>query len=173
MSRMTEAMDAYFEKLAEVWQEDGTGPMVPWDKEYDQTLFVSGPNEDGDAEWKPAASAIPQDMPGLCGELAEFFGCRRFWRMAGGADGAEYSFPAIPTDEAAVTAARAAIKDGEYYLGQGYVMLANVSEQGNDDLVLMYNQRSGQLSLLDIDRQTARLIHDSLPALIERMEALI
>ncbi|MDO4355960.1 MAG: hypothetical protein Q4E13_05565 [Clostridia bacterium] len=174
MSRITDAMDVYFERLTKTWQEENeTGPMTPWDEEYDQNLFVSGPDDEEYAEWKVAEAQIPVSFPEMNEELREFFGSRRFWRMCGEVDGAEYTFPAIPTDMAAEKVARTAVKDGEYYLGQGYAVLAIVAVNGNDELLLLYNWKNGQMTILDTDRQVTYPVEYTLPELIERMEALI
>ena len=173
MEPILQALDHYFDRLIAFWREDGTWPLIPWDAEDDQSLYLSGPDDDGEAEWKPAVSEIPAALPELCPELRAFFGCRRYWRLAGRYKQHNYTFEAVPTDDAAVSVARIAISDGEGYLGPGYVLLAIVSYRGNDDLVLLYNQHTGNMTLLDIDKETTRPLDFSLAELIERMEVLI
>lgn len=173
METIVQALDHYFEKLIAFWREDDTYPLIPWSEEDDQTLFVSGPNEDGEAEWKPAAADIPEGLPELSPELRAFFGCRRFWRLAGRLKRRNYTFAPLPTDEAAVNAAKTALRDGEHYLGCGYALLASVVYQGNDDLLLLYNQRTGAMTLLDVDKEVTTPLDVSLPELIEQMEVLI
>lgn len=173
MEPVVQALDHYFDRLIAFWQEDGVYPLIPWSEEYDRALFVSEPNEDGEVEWKPAVSEIPENMPSLCAELRAFFGCRRFWRLAGRIKRHDYTFAPLPTDEAAVAAAEIAMRDGEHYLGRGYALLASVVYRGNDDLLLLYNQHTGRMTLLDPDKEITKPLDISLPELIEQMEVLI
>lgn len=174
MITVTEAMDSFFRKQTARWKElMDCRPLYPWDASFDQALFRSEPDEDGYAEWLPAAGRIPAGMPPLCAELAELFSARRFWQMNGSWQGYQVSFPAIPTDEAAVRAAAAALKDGEFHMGKGKAMLAAVSFQGVDDLWLVYDQADGSLWLYDMDNGSSRRLGFGLAELIGNMEVLI
>lgn len=174
MKQITEAMDGFFKRQAEKWESyDHCKPRYPWDEEFDQSLFVSGPDEDEYAEWLPQAGRIPANMPPLCPELRQFFGSRRFWQMAGSYKGYDVNFPAVPTDEEAVRVAAAAIENGEFHAGKGMALLASVSYQDRGDLWLMYQQGTGKLYLYDMDDESLRPLGFSLVELVDQMEALL
>ena len=175
MTPIVAAMEGYFTRLNALWKKLGQClPLHSWYEEEDTALFVSEPEgENMSREWQPARAMPPQDLPPLCDELRDFFGVWRFWSLAGKLERRSYTFRPIPTDEAACQMAQAAIKDGEYYLGSGYVRLASVTYRGNDDLLLMYNQHNGSMTLLDTDKEITTPLPYTLPELITRMEALL
>ncbi len=175
MTPVVMAMESYFTRLNALWKKLGKClPLHSWYEDEDTALFVGPPEgENMSREWQPARALPPADLPPMCDELRDFFGAWRFWSLSGKLERRSYTFRAIPTDEAARQVAAAAITDGEYYLGHGYVRLASVEFRGNDDLLLLYNQHDGALILLDADKETTTPLPYTLADLIGRMEALL
>ena len=93
--------------------------------------------------------------------------------MDGSYKGYQVYFPAIPTDEAAVQEAAAAINEGEYHMGKGKVLIATVAYREKDDLWLIYNQSDGALYLFDLDNESSEHLDFTLVELIDNMEVLI
>lgn len=169
-----EALRGYFDRLTALYQKRlGTLPTVSWYQSLNQNLFTSLPDEDGEAQWRPADAAAVS-VPGLCRELEEFFSSYYYWQLHGKADGVLYYFPPVVSAAEADKAARTALKEGEYYFaGQNTALLATCSQAGNDDLLLFYRQNFGELFLYDQDKRFLYPVEHSLVSLLDRMEAIL
>lgn len=174
---MKQAMQSYFEKLDNLYQQClGTGPTVPWGPEMDQSLFVSGPNEDGEALWKPVPGhPLEQvgDQP-LCPELAMLFGGWYYMQLRGDYMGIHVDFSPISGPAAAARIARVALEDGNYYFpGENMALLATCEMDGNDDLLLFYSLSTCRLVVYDQDKQRAMNLSCTLTQMIGQMEATL
>ena len=83
-------------------------------------------------------------------------------------------FPAVPTSSGRKKVIEQAVKDGNYYFpGQDTVLLASCSKSGNDDLLLFYRQKTGEVFIYDTDKRFLFPLEVSLVNLIGSMEAVI
>ena len=169
-----DALQSFFEKQKALYIDTfGTLPSICWSPEINQNLFCSPPGDDGYAQWKPIP-AQPVTVAGLGEDLREFFGAFYFGALSGRFDSMNLYFPPIYSPEDAVKKARNAIKDGDYYFPQkGMVLLASAEKEGNDDLLLFYNQNVQKLVVLDCDKNSVTSLNVSLYQLINAMEAII
>ena len=174
---MKTAMQGYFERLTRLYQESfGTWPTVSWDPEMDQTLFVSEPDEDGEAQWKavPGQPLNYLENQTLPSELAMLFGGWYYWQLRGSYRDMDLDFPSICNRQMAKKVAKTAIADGNHYFpGKNYALLATCSKDGNDDLLLFYCQDTGGLFVYDRDKRSAKKMVCSLTQLIRQMEATL
>lgn len=170
------AMSTYFQKLKALYQEQfGTAPTFPWEENADHKLFISSPDEDGDAQWAPKMAApLPAAVAGaLCSELAAYYGSWYFLQLRGRIKNINLDFLPFASLEAAVRAAKAALADGQdYFPMERCVLLATCTVSGIDDMLLFYDQNSNKLFIYDPDKQIKHNIKASLPELIADMEAL-
>ena len=168
-----EAMAMFFGRLEQLYQDTfGTYPTVSWSSDLDQRLFVGEPDEDFEMQWKPA-DAAPVSNVELCEELKEFYGSFYYWELRGEYQGIEFSFPAVPSIESAEVVTATAISDGNYYFArQNTVFLADCSKQGNDDLLLFYRQKNGELFIYDTEKQIVLPQSYGLVDLISQMKAV-
>ena len=83
-------------------------------------------------------------------------------------------FPPVPTSSDRKKVIEQAVKDGNYYFpGQNTVLLASCSKAGNDDLLLFYRQKTGEVFIYDTDKRFLYPLEVSLVDLIGSMEAVI
>lgn len=171
---ITESMQIYFKKLDQVyWETFKTYPTVSWDPSYDQTLFCSTPDEDGEIQWRPRPGAVIP-LPGICPEVMPFFTSFYFWSMRGVWEGIELDFPSMPNSEAVKGAAEIAVMDGDYYFyGQKTLLLANACKDENDDLLLFYRQPTNELFLYDQEFKCTYPLKCTLSEMIGTMKAVI
>ena len=169
-----EALLSYFEKLEALYKKQfGTLPTVSWSAELSQDLFFGIPDDDYEIQWK-AMPAKPVHIPGLCECLTEFYSSFYYWELRGTHAGILFDFPAVYTHTKAVDVARAALSDGYYYFPkQDTALLASCSYNNNDEILLFYRQKSGELFLYDIDLETVTPLDYSLVTLINSMKAVI
>ncbi len=169
-----DALKSYFERLEFLYKEKfGTLPTVSWSAKLSQDLFVGTPDEDDEIQWK-AKPAIPIHVPGLCQNLADFYGAFYYWELRGTLSEVYYCFPAVPTYSDSKKVATIALSEGNYYFpNQNTALLANCSVNGNDDILLFYRQNTGELFLYDVDQRTDSNLGFSLTTLINSMKAVI
>lgn len=172
--KIKEAFDIYFRKLNEIYTKTfNSSPSASWSPDINQDLFVSAPDEDGEARWKPILGH-PLCLPELCDELNQFYGSYYFCVLNGLYDHVQYYFEPIDSLQTAKKKAKQAVLDGEYYFkNQKAVLLASCSKAGNDDLLLFYNQETNSLFLYDRDKRFIFPLEFTLVQLISQMEALI
>ena len=169
-----EAMASYFLKLEELYRENfGTIPTVSWSEEMDQELFIGEPDEDGEIQWKPK-EAILISSSKLCDELIDFYSSYYYWELKGKYKEVTFIFPAVPSYKKTNEILKAAIDQGNYYFpNENIAFLASCYSNGNDDLLLFFMQKTGELFLYDIDKKDNMLLDYSLIDLISSMEAVI
>ena len=174
---MKQAMQSYFEKLDHLYQQClGTGPTVPWGAEMDQSLFVSGPDDDGEALWRPVPGCPLKQVGNqpLCPELAMLFGGWYYLQLRGDYMGMHLDFSPISGPATATRIAQAALEDGNYYFPKkNMVLLATCEMDGNDDLLLFYGLDTCQLMVYDQDKQRGMNLSCTLTQLIGQMEATL
>lgn len=169
-----DAMDIYFQKLNYIYvQTFNTCPSVSWSPDINQDLFITSPDEDGDAQWCPI-SAQSLKLPGLCDELNQFYSSYYYCSLNGRYQNIQMYFDPIDSLETAQRKAKQAILDGDYYLkNQNAVLLATCSLEGNDELLLFYKQETGELILYDQNKRFMCSLECSFVQLVSQMEALI
>lgn len=171
------AMSAYFQKLKTLYLEQfGTLATFPWDENADHQLFISPPDEDGEAQWSPkmAAPLAPSVTKLLCDELTAYYGSWYFLQMRGRIQNIDVDFLPFPSAAAACRAAKTALEQGHWYFPkERCALIATCVVNGIDDMLLFYDQNSGKMFIYDPDKQIRHSVQASLPELIASMEALI
>ena len=171
------AMSTYFQKLKKLYLDQfGTLATFPWEENASHQLFISLPDEDGDAQWSPKMAA-PLDTSVsklLCSELTAYYGSWYFLQMRGRIQNIDVDFLPFSSADAASRAAKNALKEGHsYFPNEHCALIATCTVNGIDDMLLFYDQNSGKLFIYDPDKQIRHSIQASLPELIANMEALI
>ena len=170
------AMSTYFQRLKELYKKQfGTAPTFPWDENAPHKLFISPPDEDGDAQWAPKlATPLPAAVAdALCSEMVQYYSSWYFLQLRGRIKNIDFDFLPFFSAETAIRAAKAALADGrDYFPMERCVLLATCTVSGIDDMLLFYDQNSNKLFIYDPDKQIKHNIKASLPELIADMEAL-
>lgn len=171
---LMEAMKAYLRKQELLYKRTfGTLPTISWDESLPQDLFVGTPDEDDEIQWTPKA-ASQETYHELCKELNLFYSTFYYWTLRGKFQDFSLDFPPVPTSSARKKVIEQAVKDGNYYFpGQDTVLLASCSKSGNDDLLLFYRQKTGEVFIYDTDKRFLFPLEASLVDLIGSMEAVI
>ena len=169
-----DAMKIYFSRLYHTYVKTfNVPPSVSWSSEINPKLFISTPDEDGEAQWRPIL-AENISMPDLCDELCQFYSSYYYCSLNGKYDNTLFYFEPIDSIDTAIKCANKSIKDGEYYFKkQNVLLLATCSKNGNDDYLLFYRQNNGEIFLYDRDKRFVYPLGYSLTELISNMEALI
>jgi hypothetical protein len=168
---ISEAYEIYFKKQVDVYMRLlNTLPSVPWDENTEHNLFVTGPDEDYEAQWKPQRAKM-LNMSILNQELNEFFGSFYYLELNGEYQKVDFYFPPITSETDASKKASIAIEEGDYYFqGQNTVLLASCSKSGNDDYLLFYKQYSSELFLFDTDKEIVFPLDFTLTTLLSSLE---
>ena len=171
---LMEAMKAYLKKQELLYKKTfGTLPTISWDESLPQNLFVGTPDEDDEIQWTPKV-ANQESYPELCKELNLFYCTFYYWTLRGKFQDFLLDFPPVPTSSDRKKVIEQAVKDGNYYFpGQNTVLLASCSKSGNDDLLLFYRQKTGEVFIYDTDKRFLYPLEVSLVDLIGSMEAVI
>ncbi len=171
------AMNTYFQKLKALYQKNfGTAPTFPWEENAGHQLFISPPDEDGDAQWTPKMAApLPASVGStLCSELVSYYSSWYFLQMKGRIRNIDVNFLPFSSVEAATSAAKIAVSDGrDYFPKARCALLATCTVSGIDDMLLFYDQDTGSLFIYDPDKEAKHNVKASLPELISEMEALL
>lgn len=171
---LTESMKIFLGKQKMLYKKTfGTLPTISWDESLPQDLFVGTPDEEGEIQWTPKA-ATQESYQELCGELNLFYCTFYYWTLRGIFRDFLLDFPPMPTSSNRKKVIEQAVKDGNYYFqGQNTVLLASCSKSGNDDLLLFYRQKTGEVFIYDTDKRFLYPLKVSLADLIGSMEAVI
>lgn len=169
-----ESMRAHLEKQELLYKKTfGTLPTISWDESLDQNLFIGMPDEDDEIQWIPKI-ANKDFYQELCKELNLFYSTFYYWTLRGIFRGFLLDFPPIPTSSERKNVIKQIVEDGNYYFpSQNTVLLASCSKSGNDDLLLFYRQKTGEMFIYDIDKRFIYPLDVSLIDLISSMEAVI
>lgn len=171
---LNESMRAYLGKQEQLYMKTfGTLPTVSWDESLPQDLFVGTPDEDDEIQWRPK-EADQESFTELCKELNSFYCTFYYWTLRGKFKGFLFDFPPVPTSSDRSYVIEQALKDGNYYFpGQNIVLLATCSKSENDDLLMFYRQKTGDIFIYDMDKRLVYPLEVSLVDLIVSMEAVI
>lgn len=171
---LMESMKLYLGKQELLYKKTfGTLPTISWDESLSQDLFVGTPDEDDEIQWKPKV-ADQEHFKELCKELNSFYSTFYYWALRGKFQDFLFNFPPLPTFSDRRKVIEQSVKDGNYYFpGQNIVLLATCSKSGNDDLLLFYRQKTGEVFVYDMDKRFVYPLEVSLVDLIVSMEAVI
>ena len=151
---MKNSLKKYFEKLERLYLEKlNTKPTVPYFENCN--LFISEPDEDDEAEWLPKEIEyielnINKD---LSNELYEFYTSYYYLHLAGMYKNIEFYFHNnMHSNDAINNIAKQEISDGQYYFkDEDCVLIGNAIKDGNDSLLVFYDNKSLNVFLYDQD----------------------
>lgn len=171
---MRDSISLFLRKQEELYMKTfGTYPTVSWDDSLPQDLFVGTIDDDGEKQWRPQI-ADQVSFRSLCSELNSFYSTFYYWEMRGEYRGFLFDFPPVPTSFDRKKVVEIAEIDGNYYFpNQNILLLATCSKAGNDDFLLFYQQKSGEMFVYDADQQVVYPLEITLVDLIGSMEAVI
>lgn len=151
---MKKLLKQYFLRLEELYLNTfNTKPASPY---FDNcNLFVSTPDEEGYAEWLPIEieHIDLENKEKLSKELIEFYSSYYYLNLSGEYKDIVFYFGNdMHTNETINKAIKAAIADGKYYFeDEEYILIGNACKDGNDDLLVFYDNKNEIVFLYDQD----------------------
>ena len=151
---MKNYLNQYFEKLEQLYlKEFGTNPTAPY---FDNcSLFISGEDENGEAEWLPLEieNIEIKSKEKITEELIEFYSCYYYLFLRGTYKNIHFDFDIdMYSNERINNFIDNAIKNGEYYFKtDNYILIGTACKEGNDDILVFYDVKDKKVFLYDQD----------------------
>lgn len=151
---MKNNLKKYFERLKELYlKKFNTYPTVTYFKHCD--LFVSKPDEDGEAEWLPKEiEYINLDLDiKLSNELYEFYTSYYYLQLSGVYKDINFYFHInMYSNNEINNVLKQEIIDGKYYFkDKECILIGNATKNGNDHLLVFYDNKNYNVFIYDQD----------------------
>ena len=171
-------MDNYFRRQEEAHINSyGHKPRMPFDERVDKTLYVSTPNKDGWAEWKP----IPAEMVDwnsveselgfkVHNELKKYYTTYKFLELSGSYKGYCYNFMDFGLLGSIERNIIGAHLEATYYKNDKQYFLLGITSDDYTDYDLYYDNENNILFFYDSDFDKVHNINLSIFELINKME---
>lgn len=180
---MKEAFDKYFEKLNKLYAEEfGTKPTVSFSETYNNNIFISEPDEYGEAEWEPKLQETAIDWNRLeeelkfkiCDELKAYFSTYSFAQLEGDFGKISLCFDPVDLEERVEDSVKNAYKTAQYLYPGSEIFALGMAEINDDDgYTIYFNNQNNKIFCYEDDTKKTVELTESLETIIGTMEAVV
>ena len=170
---MKNSLQKYFKTLdISYLKAFNTKPTVPYFENCD--LFISSPNEDGDAEWLPKEieNIELNTDKNLSKELYEFYTSYYYLDLSGTYRNIDFYFNnQMYSNEAINKALNNAVSDGKYFFkDEDYMLIGSATKDDIDSLLVFYDNKNEVVFIYDPEFNKIIDSNFNLTEIIENLE---
>lgn len=168
---MKEKLKDYLEKYFCFWNEEfGTLPKVPFDEDLKTSMYRGAVDEDEYIEWMYEINTHPFDFEKIENkfnfkinkDLKEFFNSYYFLELQGFIDNELINIDSISEE-------RDILRELEFILENESGDMIQIGITSPEDLPIYFENKSGEVYVVDIENNKAKLLCNSLGEMFNRM----